>query len=150
MNSAPTAAVDYAAAARRHLVDGRLLQQHERLANAGQLFGFSVECGLKALLLVCGVPADAEGGIPGGHKFRTHMPVLKDRIEANGQLVPDGALSARYWALLPGIGNLGDWSVDHRYWRESELPLGSIPRWESAAGEINDMLDQAREDGVIQ
>lgn len=43
--------VNYAAAARRHLSDGRILQGQGRHANAGQLFGFSVECGIKALLL---------------------------------------------------------------------------------------------------
>lgn len=146
----------YAEAARRHLIDAEALFQSGRQANAGQLYGFVAECGLKALLIASGVPADADGGIAKNnpannkaHPLRQHVPTLLDRIVAHGALIPDGALATKYMATLSSKNHLKDWSVDHRYWRESSLPLSSVPNWRTAAHEVGNMLDQAKEDGVL-
>lgn len=141
--------VDYVASARRHLKDAHILMRAGRQANAGQLLGFTIECGLKALLISCGVPKDTDGGIPSGNKFRQHMPVLSNRLVPFGNLIPDGPRSAHYQAMVPNVGVLANWSVDHRYFKESALPLASLPQWELAALEINEMLDQAVIDGVM-
>lgn len=153
---APTQ-VGYAEAARRHLDDGDSLFSAGSVPNAGQLFGFAAECGLKAMLLGCGVPAGPDGGLlsqhpnqPNGrHPFRQHMPSLKDRVASNGHLIPDGALAAKYMASMPRLADFGDWSIDHRYWRRSALPLRSVAKWQAAAREVCAMLDQAKQDGVI-
>ena len=55
--------VDYVESARRHRQDAQILMEADRQANAGQLLGFSVECGLKALLIACGVEPDPEGSV---------------------------------------------------------------------------------------
>lgn len=141
--------VDYVVAARRHLKDAHILMHANRQANAGQLLGFTIECGLKALLLACGIAPDLDGGIPKGNLFRQHMPALSDRLISSGNLVPDGPRSSHYRAMLPNVVALSDWSVDHRYFRETALPLTSIPKWELAALEMNEMLDQAIVDGVM-
>lgn len=141
--------VDYVASARRHLKDAHILMNARRQANAGQLLGFSIECGLKALLIACGIVPDGDGSIPKRNPFRQHMPTLNNRLITDGHLIPDGARSAHYRAMVPSVSALSDWSVDHRYFKESALPLTSISQWDLAALEMNDMLDQAIIDGVM-
>ncbi len=141
--------VDYVASARRHWKDAHILMHVGRQANAGQLLGFSVECGLKALLVACGVAIDAEGSVSHESKFKTHMPELNNRLISSGRLIPDGQRSTHYQAMLPNVDKFSDWKVDHRYFRESALPLTSLPQWNLAAQEINEMLDQAMIDGVM-
>ena len=141
--------VDYMQAARRHLRDAQLLKSENRLANAGQLFGFSVECGLSALLQNYGVPADKNGSIPYKHPYREHMPKLNTVINTSGILNPGGSTMTKYYAMLPGISNLNNWRVEHRYYREAALPLQiSLASWEIAAIEVKNMLDQLTLNGT--
>ncbi len=146
MATAPV--TSYTEAARRHLLDAEMLFAGDRKANAGQLYGFVAECGVKALLIACGVPTDADGGIA-KNPLRAHVPVLMDRVVAHGALIPDGLLSNRYMAMIGSAARLSDWSVDHRYYRESALPLLSLPAWRTAAHDVGKMLDQAKQDGVL-
>ena len=141
--------VDYVESARRHMQDAKILMDADRQANAGQLLGFSVECGLKALLVACGVPIDADGSVTDKSKFKKHMPELNNRLILSGHLIPDGPRSTHYQAMLPNVDKFSDWKVDHRYFRESALSLASLPQWMLAAQEIGEMLDQAEIDGVI-
>lgn len=149
--------VAYELAARRHMTDAETLFTAGRLANAGQLYGFVAECGLKALLMACGVQPDADGGIPGRrplpgkglHPLRTHVPLLMTNITAEFQIIPDGAQATRYLALVPNRNDFQDWSIDHRYWRDTALPTASVDQWRAAAREITTMLDQAKQDGVL-
>jgi hypothetical protein len=145
----PPVKVDYVASARRHLKDAHILMDSGRQANAGQLLGFTIECGLKALLIASGIAPDPEGGIPYKTPFRQHMPKLNDRLVSSGHLIPDGPRAAHYLAMVPNVGALVDWSTDHRYYKESALPLASLRQWELAALEMNGMLDQAVIDGVM-
>lgn len=159
MSTAPIAPppVAYEHAARRHLRDADTLFNQGRLANAGQLYGFAAECGLKAMLLACGVAPGADGGVPDDHPanpgkrhpLRQHMPSLTGRISINGHLIPDGPRATKYMATMPSLGHFHDWSVDHRYWREAAMPLTSVTSWRSAAQEVSTMLDQAIQDGVL-
>jgi hypothetical protein len=149
--------VAYELAARRHMTDAEALFNTGRLANAGQLYGFVAECGLKALLMACGIQPGADGGIPekrplpakGSHPLRTHIPKLMTNIIADFPLISDGAQATRYLALIPNLHDFLDWSIDHRYWRDSALPTASVNQWRAAAREIANMLDQAKQDGVL-
>lgn len=145
----PVPDVDYVQAAMRHKKDADALGGNNRLANAGQLYGFVAECGLKALLIVCGVVPDANGEIPKGHRFRQHFPALPDRIVADGHLIPDSARAAQYLTSLQFIGDFKDWTTDHRYWRDAAIPLALVPTWKKAAEEILAALDRAKEAGVL-
>jgi hypothetical protein len=142
-----TVKVDYVASARRHLKDADILMGSGRQANAGQLFGFTVECGLKALLIASGFAPDSEGGIT--TPFRKHMPKLNNELVLSGHLIPDGPRAAHYLAMVRRVGDLNDWSTDHRYFKESALPLASLTKWGLAAREMNEILDQAVVDGVM-
>jgi len=156
-STATHAQVNYAEAARRHLHDAETLYMRGRHANAGQLFGFAAECGLKAMLMACKVPAGPDGGLPQSHPtepgrrhpLREHVPRLMDRIAQHGHLIRDGASATRYLAGLPGLIGFTNWSIEHRYWRECALPLASVADWRAAAVEVGTMLDEVKQDGVL-
>lgn len=139
--------VDYVVAARRHIRDAHLLQHDGRLANAGQLFGISVECGLKSLLVRGGAPTDAQGNLLS--PYREHMPKLGTLI--NGLMtLPDGRAAGLLHSRLPNLASMANWKVDHRYWRESAIPLTtSIEAWEWSALEMDALLDEAAGGGVL-
>ncbi|WP_156350886.1 hypothetical protein [Pseudomonas sp. EGD-AK9] len=141
--------VDYLASSRRHIQDAYLLHSRGRLANAGQLFGFSVECGLKAVLVGYGVTTDTDGNIPRPTGYREHLPKLGQLITGL-TVFPDGRSASFLLSRLPSLGDMHDWSVDHRYWRVSAIPLGaSLGNWELAALEVDAFLDEAISQGII-
>ncbi len=150
MSTATNVKVKYAEAARRHLHDAETLYERGRHANAGQLFGFAAESGLKAVLVACGVPTDADGGISQRHRLRQHFPILCGRLVTDGHLVPDGRFASVYMAQVSCLGDFHDWLIDHRYWADAALPIASVSKWRLCAGEIMAMLDQASEDGVLR
>jgi hypothetical protein len=141
--------VDYGASARRHFQDAEMLFASNRAANAGQLYGFVAECGVKAMLVACRVPTDQSGSIKFRDPFRQHVPKLMDSVNLNGALIPDGRFISTYLAFIPGISALNDWSVDHRYWKDEALPSASVTAWKSAAIEVLSMLDEAAANGVL-
>lgn len=153
----PTPPVAYELAARRHMTDAEFLFSDSRLANAGQLYGFVAECGLKALLIACGISPDDQGGIPRKHPTKpkklhpmhSHAPVLMGNINASFHLIPDGVQAARYMAIIPNHEKFDSWLIDHRYFRDSALPLTAVGGWRMAAREVTIMLDQAKLDGVL-
>ena len=63
---------DFSDAHRRHWEDAELLHAYSRWANADQLYGFSAECGLKAVMQVLGMHVDGHrttqgAGTPAAH-----------------------------------------------------------------------------------
>lgn len=148
MNPATTS-VDYQQATKRHFNDGVLLEHAQRIPNAGQLYGFGAECGLKALFVALGVPVDANGDLDKNTKLRVHIDKLsKPGWIANSPALSSGRNGARYFGMMPGLGDFSDWSTDHRYFSSSAIPV-SIAKWKQAANEIGQMLDQALLDGVL-
>ena len=137
-----TKRVDYAGCARRHFKDAGKLHQSGGHANAGQLYGFSVECGLKALLIQSGTPAEAEGGIAG--EFKEHLPRLTQMIAAMTTL-PDGRSASALLAAVPHLGKMHDWKTEHRYWKVAALPRQSLPNWAAAAQEMVNHLDVVKQ-----
>lgn len=146
--------VSYTQAARRHFKDAGLLLSGGRQANAGQLLGLAAECGVKAIVVACGAPTDAEGSVgkvsgATGKGFRDHMPELHQAATAFGGLLPDGRFSTRYMAMMPKLAAFSDWAVDQRYWLDAAWPAASLPHWHAAAGEVMQAVDQAEQDGVL-
>lgn len=139
--------VDYVAAARRHIRDAHLLQHAGGLANAGQLFGFCVECGLKSLLVRGGAPVNVDGDLL--PPYKAHMPKL-DTLISGMTLLPDGRAASVLQSRLPNLGTLANWKIDHRYWSESAIPLAtSLQDWEWAALEMDALLDEVTGGGVL-
>lgn len=149
--------IDFSASTQRHYQDARLLEDNSRLANAGQLYGFCAECGIKALLISLGYPTVADGS-PIGHREHgmqnPRIPYIRVHIdkltEIKNELVTyaSGRSGAKYLALIPNIGSFVDWSVDHRYYDQHQIPA-SLPAWKGAATEMMQMMDTAISDGVL-
>jgi hypothetical protein len=146
------AIVNFLASAKRHFRDAELLASNQREANAGQLYGFCAECGVKAALIAIGYPIDNEGSPvekpqSGEPKIRKHINEL---IAINGQISSyvSGRGGAKYLALIPNINSFNDWSVSHRYYDQQHIPL-SLDVWKEAAAETMNMLDMAKLDGVL-
>lgn len=145
--------VDFPLAAKRHWRDAILLEANGRTGNAGQLYGLSAECGVKALLVALGYPTEPDGSLanppPAGtpkvslhiHQLVSKMGVIQGEI--NGR---DGA---KYTAMFPNITKFSNWSIDHRYFTDIAIP-NSLPAWRLAAGEVMRMLDTASLDGVLK
>ena len=135
MNATPKR-VDYLVSARRHCRDADTLAKAGGRPNAGQLYGLSVECGLKALLVKMGVNTAADGTI--AEDFRRHIPQLINDMTN----LPDGRPASALHAAVPHLSKMHDWRIEHRYWRANDLPLGSLPHWQAAAREMLNHLEQ--------
>jgi hypothetical protein len=109
---------DYASAARRHFLDGRILRSKGRIPNSDQLFGFAVECALKSVL-VC-LPGCASGGAL-QLKYREH-------VDALWGLVPLQGIQKRSKSLFVVLRSLrepfDDWSTSQRY--ESDRAVDAV------------------------
>ncbi len=141
--------VNYLSSARRHIKDAHILLHQGRKSNAGQLFGFSVECGLKALLVGSKVAVDSDGNILKGTGLREHLPKLGQLVNSLSTL-PDGRAASILQSQLPHLNDMHDWHTDHRYWRASAVPTASsLEKWEMAALEMDALLDDATSNGLI-
>lgn len=139
--------VDYVVSARRHIRDAYLLQHHGHRANAGQLFGICVECGLKSLLVRGGAPVNANGDLL--PPYKTHLPKLGTLISSLTTL-PDGRAASVLQSRLPNLVSMAGWTIDHRYWSDSAIPLSTyLADWELAALEMDALLDEAAGGGVL-
>jgi hypothetical protein len=139
--------VDYVQSARRHIHDAHLLLHHGQRANAGQLFGICVECGLKSLLVRGGAPIETDGNIK--RPYREHLPKLNSLVNTLTAL-PDGRSASLLQSRLPNLASLAHWTTDHRYWNESAIPLSThLADWELAALEMDALLDEAAGGGVL-
>jgi hypothetical protein len=138
--------IDYKGAARRHFKDTELLRLQGRSENAGQLYGFNAECGLKAILVALGIGVDPKGDI--SRDYHKHMPNLGKLFLAL-DIFPNGKTAPMCIAHLKSLSNFDDWEISHRYWSTSALPTDSLPKWQQAAGEIEMMLDAAEIEELI-
>lgn len=141
-------AVDFPASARRHMTDAALLEANGRLPNAGYLYGYVAECGLKAILILHGYPTDSEGSPLNTDNFKVHINrlVVPTTITSLRTFL-SGRSAATFLSLIPSISDFSDWDVAHRYYAEAALP-GSFAKWKAAALEVGRMLDHARTSGL--
>jgi hypothetical protein len=143
-----TTIVDFYGAGRRHYEDAELLMNHTRLPNAGHLFGFAAECGVKALLVTHGLSTDpATGDLveTRPYKYKTHINVLISNVQA----FQGSQGYSKYLGMMPNLRTFSNWDTSHRYYNESSIPA-SLTDWRTAAAEVIKMLDQAKLDGVIR
>lgn len=142
--------INFHGAALRHHSDAVFLQADRRNANAGHLYGFVAECGLKALLVAGGLQTKSDGDIEQNRKganFRLHVDKLANQINMIHSFL-DGRTMTGYLAHIPDIANFCDWDTSHRYFDESQIPA-ALERWGAAALQVMKMLDMAKADGKI-
>lgn len=125
-------AANFLDARKRHWRDAELLFHADRWANADQLYGFSAECGLKAVMESLGMATD-DTGKPEAGEHRQHVqdlwPAFLVFAEARG--------GERLASLLPGDKPFADWS-------QPALHFESIKRGVQKASRIR--VAEIRED----
>jgi hypothetical protein len=150
--------VNFSASAKRHFDDALFLEKDSRIANAGQLYGFCAECGIKALLISLGYPTDADGSPIDRKEHKKQdpqVPYIREHInkliEIKNEIdtYASGRSGAKYLALIPNIDSFSDWLVEHRYYAQHQIPL-SLPAWKSSSTEMMKMMDVAFIDGVLK
>ena len=126
---------DFTGAHRRHWQDAELLFAKRRWANADQLYGFSAECGLKAIL-----EKDGER-IEGDYKKHIHKlwPEFKN--------FADGRKGKRYLSRLPDGEPFSDWSHHNRYAASLHFNEAKARPHRAAAEGIYRMVLDAELDG---
>ena len=138
-----TLPTDFAEAHRRHWVDAELLYGQERLGNADHLYGFSVECGLKAVMTRLGMPVDPSG-TPSEKKHRKHIQHL--------WAVFEGFAAARggsvYLRELPSGTPFSNWSHNDRYSGKGHLGGNVVTGHRVAVRGIRRMVELAEQDGT--
>ena len=135
--------VDFADAHRRHWEDAEVLFACARWANADQLYGFSAECGLKAVMRALGMRVDPDG-IP-ERKHRKHVqelwPIFRTFAEGHG--------GQSYLRQLPLGQPFHDWSHHDRYASTKNFSKPSTVPHQDAARGIFLMLQRATRDGHL-
>ena len=143
-----TKRVDFSGAGRRHYQDAELLMSNNRIPNAGHLFGFAAECGIKALLVSHGLSTDPTTGDlveTRPYKYKTHVDALINNV----QTFSGSPGYSKYVGMMPNLKAFSNWDTSHRYYDESSIPA-FLADWRTAAEEVIRMLDQAKLDGVIK
>ena len=134
---------DFTNAHRRHWSDAELLFKHARWANADQLYGFSAECGLKAVMEALGMPVDTTG-IP-GKKHRKHIqdiwPTFATFVQGRG--------GARYLGMLSSGTPFADWSPHNRYANRACFQKPYVQPHRDAARQVRKMVRRAEKDGKL-
>ena len=139
--------LNFFAAAQRHLNDGDFLHQHERHANAVQLWAYGGECTLKALALKQnlfsidannGKPKTVEANGKPSYKFAQHLNEDKN---------PDllslyNAKQTGTTALMGPQTAFAGWDINARYEDGSHLQA-KIDEYKSDAAFFRTMLNSA-------
>lgn len=134
---------DFVDAHRRHWRDAELLFVNERWANSDQLYGFSAECGLKAVMVALGMPLDSQGG-PSESRFRKHVHELWSEFCAFMQ----GRHGFRYLRMIPRQSPFSTWSHHQRYAAESNFSMDTTVPHRLGAERVRRMVQLAEEDSL--
>lgn len=135
---------DFTDAHRRHWDDAELLYRHACWPNADQLYGFSAECGLKAMMKAQGgMPVDASGKPTTGQHLQ-HV----DRFWSTFVSFANGLTGARYVRLLPSGTPFADWSHHNRYAHRRHSQESDVEPHREAARKVCQMVQKATQDGL--
>lgn len=136
--------VDFHHSSIRHFRDAEFLYNGARIPNAGQLYGISAECGLKALLVSFGLQTDTNGDLLKGDKYTKHIEGICNNVAF---FSTDRAFQS-YISLMPSLGGFRDWTVNHRYYSDVSIPA-STSQWRKAATEVRTMIQTAFINGIL-
>lgn len=145
MNNKCIVDIDFYEAANRHYRDAELLRGENSLINAGQLYGFAAECGVKWMLVQIGIRMKKNGDIE-SQDYRKHANHLASMInEALFQIGGKG--NQRCIASLKSIssivGKFKDWKVDYRYYGNNKA-LCFNKKWQESAKKVIHTIQQER------
>lgn len=134
---------DFSDAANRHWKDGCYLYADSRLANADQMFGFSAECALKAVMIGLGSGVDTKDAPSGYDKHINKLWVeFATFAQSRG--------GARYSATISGIQNpFATWLASQRYFHHGDITQPSVDSHRNGAKIAMNVLSSAVLDGVV-
>ncbi len=135
---------DYGDAHRRHWEDAELLRAKSRWANADQLYGFSAEGGLKAVMRGLGMEVNMDG-VPVKKEYRKHVHELWSVFKSFAEN-PEGA---QYVAMLPDSEPFEDWSHHDRYAARNHFGADGANAHRIAAKLVCHIVNQAMQDGRL-
>ena len=135
---------DFIDAHHRHRADAKLLLEQQRWANADQLYGFSAECGLKAVMKACGMPVDPTTGTPVDPQHRKHV----QEIWPIFQSFVDSLENAEYLDRLPPGEPFADWSHHDRYAHGGYCGRTDVEAHRDAADAVAAIVETARQNGL--
>ena len=131
---------DFFDAHRRHWEDAEVLFDRHRWANADQLYGFSAECGLKAVMKDLGMLVDTIGA-PKIRKHRVHVqdlwPIFKAFVVGR-----NGALLL---SLFPSGSPFADWSHHNRYAHRNHFRERCVRSHREAAWKVRTLVQRAKQ-----
>ncbi|HFK7184829.1 TPA: SAM-dependent methyltransferase [Serratia odorifera] len=134
---------DFTDANERHWYDAELLLERERLANADHLYGFSAECGLKALMIAFGMPCD-ETGSPQKRNDWKHIDQLSVRYES----YRSGGEFSDY--CCDNLDAFTNWHTGDRYANQVEFNAEYVHSHRIVAQAIRSLVEIARKRGIIE
>ena len=127
----------------RHWRDAELLfddQKRKSLGNADHLYGFAAECGLKALMLSCGM--EMHNGKPRNREDCCHVDKLLRRYQ-----IYMAGIDKKY--VLSDTDFFKQWNIDERYAKDTELSQDQVKKHRSNAEKVRDMIKEAQKDGLL-
>lgn len=135
---------DFVDAHGRHWKDAELLFGVGRFSNADQLYGFSAECGLKAVMKGLGMPVDSTGS-PKEQRHRKHVQDLWPEFHAFAQRQS----GTRYSRHLSSQNPFSNWSHHDRYAHRGYANQKGVGQHRDAARKIRRVAQQAQQDGIL-
>ena len=134
---------DFYDACLRHFDDAEQLFKAQRWANADHLFGISVECGLKRLMIAFGMSID-ERGTPADRSDKVHADGVWMRYEA----YRSGHHEAVHY-VLSSTPPFHDWHINQRYAHQNNFDQTHVDPHRDAAHEVRKLLNRAERDGLL-
>ncbi|HID2488904.1 TPA: SAM-dependent methyltransferase [Enterobacter cloacae] len=128
----------------RHYDDANHLFSMSRLANADQLYGFSVECGLKSLMIAFGMPFDQTHQRPQNRQDRVHADEVWDRYES----YRSGHISGANY-ILNNANPFNNWKASQRYENQSSYNVGTVNPHKAAAEQVRQLVKKAQLEGLL-
>ena len=135
--------VDFTDAHRRHWEDAELLFNRRRLGNADQLYGFSAECGIKAVMAGLGMALGPSGRPPSKYARHVHdlWPLFGKFASRHG--------GGRYAKQLAAQNPFSGWSHHDRYARKGYAGRGEVSKHRAGAQQVRLMVQVADWDGTL-
>ena len=128
----------------RHWADAETLFRNSRWANADHLYGFSVECGLKAVMAKLGMQLDSFGS-PKEFKYRTHVNSLWPKFQVFAQ----GRGGSWFVTNLPKGEPFANWTEHDRYAHQQYITESETVAHRDAANKVLNILKNARMMGLL-
>ena len=139
---------DHPDAARKHLVDAKVLLAQNRPDGAGYLSGYVVECALKSLWLYeVDVPI---GRMPWGKQKAHELSFLANQVSALATVA--GARTARYYKTATGnvpTSVIAAWNPAMRYQSPTTSASAAVAWCKIAEDVFNESVGQMMLDGVL-